>query len=428
MSQLIYGPAPVYSRPVVTAFGQTGPTGPSQGPTGPTGAIGTGVQGPVGATGAQGAQGVPGPQGSQGLVGPPGVTGPPGSATNTGATGYTGPTGFTGPGGEASNTGATGPTGYTGPIGTGPTGPSGPIPAVTYFYGEMTGSTATASIAGVMLGLGKTSPSWVLTPVASGVIMAGAHGYAANDTTNDGLKIALAYGTGTAPTWGGGFTGATMTFNQKANSGAGGGTNFPIALSGIARNLAVGTTYWFDLWVAAITGGSVSVSELSLAAYELGGGQIGTTGPQGSAGPAGATGATGVTGPTGTQTGPTGPSGGPTGPTGGSGPTVLPVNVQPNPYTAIAADGGGIILHPTSDTSARTYTIPSNVSVPFPIGTTITFINQVGAGILTISINTDTLIFSPSAETGNRSLVNAGIATAIKQTATEWIISGSGLT
>ena len=36
MPQTVFGPAPIYARPVVTAFGQTGPTGPSQGPTGAT--------------------------------------------------------------------------------------------------------------------------------------------------------------------------------------------------------------------------------------------------------------------------------------------------------------------------------------------------------------------------------------------------------
>lgn len=47
---------------------------------------------------------------------------------------------------------------------------------------------------------------------------------------------------------------------------------------------------------------------------------------------------------------------------------------------------------------------------------------------LTIAITTDTMRLSPGGTTGSRTLAANGIATAIKITATEWIISGSGLT
>ena len=77
---------------------------------------------------------------------------------------------------------------------------------------------------------------------------------------------------------------------------------------------------------------------------------------------------------------------------------------------------------------AKTYTIPSNVSVPFPIGTTITFVNQHGAGVLTISIATDAMYMAGNGLTGSRTLVANGMATALKLTATEWIISGVGMT
>jgi hypothetical protein len=106
----------------------------------------------------------------------------------------------------------------------------------------------------------------------------------------------------------------------------------------------------------------------------------------------------------------------------------IPQNSQSAAYTLVAADSGKHILHPSADTTARTFTIPANSSVPFPIGTAITFINQNGAGVVTIAITTDTMRLSPAGTTGSRTLAANGSATCVKITSTEWIISGSGLT
>ena len=106
----------------------------------------------------------------------------------------------------------------------------------------------------------------------------------------------------------------------------------------------------------------------------------------------------------------------------------IPQNSQSAAYTLVLADSGKHILHPSADTTARTFTIPANSSVAFPIGTAITFINQNGAGVVTIAITTDTMRLSPAGTTGSRTLAANGSATAIKITSTEWLISGSGLT
>jgi hypothetical protein len=106
----------------------------------------------------------------------------------------------------------------------------------------------------------------------------------------------------------------------------------------------------------------------------------------------------------------------------------IPQNSRSAAYTLVAADAGKHIFHPSADTTARTFTIPANGSVPFPIGTAVTFINQNGAGVITIAITTDTMRLSPAGTTGSRTLAANGSATAIKVTATEWLISGSGLT
>lgn len=105
----------------------------------------------------------------------------------------------------------------------------------------------------------------------------------------------------------------------------------------------------------------------------------------------------------------------------------IPQNSQSAAYTLVAGDAGKHILHPTADTTARTFTIPANASVAYPIGTALTFINQNGAGVVTIAITTDTMRLAGAGTTGSRTLAANGIATAIKVAATEWIISGTGL-
>jgi hypothetical protein len=106
----------------------------------------------------------------------------------------------------------------------------------------------------------------------------------------------------------------------------------------------------------------------------------------------------------------------------------IPQVSQSAAYTAILTDAGKHILHPSADTTARTFTIPANASVAYPIGTALTFINQNGAGAVTIAITTDTMRLAGAGTTGPRTLAANGIATALKVTATEWIISGTGLT
>lgn len=95
-------------------------------------------------------------------------------------------------------------------------------------------------------------------------------------------------------------------------------------------------------------------------------------------------------------------------------------------YTLTLADAGTHILHPSTDASGRTFTIPSNASVAYPIGTVITFINA--GGTVTIAINTDTMYLAgAAATTGSRTLDAYGMASAIKIGTNTWVISGANL-
>ena len=105
----------------------------------------------------------------------------------------------------------------------------------------------------------------------------------------------------------------------------------------------------------------------------------------------------------------------------------IPQNSQSAAYTCVLADAGKHIFHPSTDANARTFTIPANSSVAYPIGTAITFVNMTSQ-VVTIAITTDTMYLSSAGTTGSRSLAQYGSATAIKMTSTTWLISGSGLT
>ena len=106
------------------------------------------------------------------------------------------------------------------------------------------------------------------------------------------------------------------------------------------------------------------------------------------------------------------------------------VNSQSAAYTTVLADAYGTIYHPTTDASARIWTIDSNANVPQPLGTRHYFENDAGAGVVTIAMGgTDTLVFVGTGTTGSRSLAAGANAVAVKVLATRWRIAGSsGLT
>ena len=103
-----------------------------------------------------------------------------------------------------------------------------------------------------------------------------------------------------------------------------------------------------------------------------------------------------------------------------------PLNSQSAAYTTVLADAGKTIYHPTTDNVARTFTIDSNANVAYPVGTTITFVNE--KNTVTIAITTDTMTLAGGVLTGSRTLATVGVATALKVTSTSWVISGTGLT
>lgn len=98
-----------------------------------------------------------------------------------------------------------------------------------------------------------------------------------------------------------------------------------------------------------------------------------------------------------------------------------PINSQSAAYTLVLTDSGKTIYHPAADTTARTFTIPANASVAFPVGTMVCIDNDIGAGAVTLAITTDTLILVGTAGTSGSITVPAGQkCIAQKVTATRW--------
>jgi collagen type VII alpha len=318
-------------------------------------------------------------------LGPTGSSGPTGPTGTAGAS-ITGPTGPTGATGAASTVaGPTGPTGDTGTVG--PTGPTGAVSTVA-------GPTGPTGVAGA---LGPTGPT----------------GAALNATYTRTSFTATASQTTFSVTY-------TVGFVEVYLNG--------VFLNGTDYTATDGTSV--VLAIGATAGDIVE----TIAYYTVNVAPTGPTGPTGSSvtGPTGPTGssatmvypASGIAVSTGTAWGTSSFAGDPT---QNIGYLNIPQNSQSAAYTLVLADAGKHIFHPSTDANARTFTIPANSSVAYPIGTAITFVNMTSQ-VVTIAITTDTMYLSSAGTTGSRSLAQYGSATAIKMTSTTWLISGSGLT
>lgn len=102
----------------------------------------------------------------------------------------------------------------------------------------------------------------------------------------------------------------------------------------------------------------------------------------------------------------------------------LPINPVSLPYTCVLADSAKMVRPDTG--GGGTLTIPANASVAYPSGTVITIQNNTGSSI-TIAITTDTMTLAGTSTTGSRTLSANGIATAVKNGTTNWLITGTGL-
>ena len=116
----------------------------------------------------------------------------------------------------------------------------------------------------VMMGIDQT-----FTPALTGKVVLHFEGYCANSGTGDGVLYQLRYGTGTPPTNGAASTGsAPANSNPSAIISESANQLISCSQTQLVTGLTPGTTYWYDVSLAAATGGLATVAQLTTSAIE----------------------------------------------------------------------------------------------------------------------------------------------------------------
>ena len=107
-----------------------------------------------------------------------------------------------------------------------------------------------------------------ITPKATGNVQITVSGTVSSSAIGDGASIQISHGTGTAPANAATLTGTQdgVAVHYVAATVAG---KAPFSLTAYVAGLTVGTAYWLDLAVAATTGGTATVADISIVAIEV---------------------------------------------------------------------------------------------------------------------------------------------------------------
>ena len=129
--------------------------------------------------------------------------------------------------------------------------------------------TGTTDTTGKMMGLGHSPSSFIFIPQMGSVIFVTICGTVFNSGgVGDGAKITIYAGTGSAPANGAALTGSPYSTTVQYISSTTAG-KVPFSLTTLIVPVVANTTYWIDLGLAAITGGTATVTDLQLTAFEL---------------------------------------------------------------------------------------------------------------------------------------------------------------
>jgi hypothetical protein len=103
----------------------------------------------------------------------------------------------------------------------------------------------------------------------------------------------------------------------------------------------------------------------------------------------------------------------------------IPQNSQSGTsYSLILSDNDQHVYHPTTATSTASWIIPANSVTAFPIGSAILLFNDSGGGVITLSINSDTLEDAKTGSLGSRTLTAPCMSMLLKVASTRWTING----
>src|SRR6266853_1080741 len=128
----------------------------------------------------------------------------------------------------------------------------GPIPNGIQKNVAAPGGTASTTL--VMAGLAAA-----ITPAVIGRVLLIVSGAAASDTTNDGVRVQLSFGTNSAPTNGAALTGTQTGSIWVESQDLLGADKMGFCLQSLVLTMLVGTTYWLDVAFSALTAGTASI-------------------------------------------------------------------------------------------------------------------------------------------------------------------------
>ena len=136
--------------------------------------------------------------------------------------------------------------------------------AVNTLQETLANSIGTNDQSGLMMGLGQT-----LTPNRSGIVLIIISGNISLGGSN-GAKVQIMYGSGISPSYGDGIKGTSAgSMIEAMNAGLFTTGRYPFTVNSVITGLSVGSEYWFDLCLAAISGGTAYISNLSVSIVEL---------------------------------------------------------------------------------------------------------------------------------------------------------------
>ena len=124
--------------------------------------------------------------------------------------------------------------------------------------------TGTSDTTGKMMGLGVP-----FTPNVSGNCLIVASGDMGNSNSVGGGLVQLRYGTGSAPANGDALTGTATGARAKMTEVEIYNDFYPFALNGAVAGLTPGTTYWFDISLAAFSVGTAAIENISVTIVEI---------------------------------------------------------------------------------------------------------------------------------------------------------------
>lgn len=107
------------------------------------------------------------------------------------------------------------------------------------------------------------------TPASTGKVRVVIEGFFTNLTINDGCGAQGSFGTGVPPVANAAKVGTLFGAGNIVCTAAIAGQFYNCTLEDIITGLTLGTTYWFDIQVWAITGGTGEAAQLTATIYEV---------------------------------------------------------------------------------------------------------------------------------------------------------------